>query len=682
MMPITAQEDPEDIDEESPSRIIIEGCVDYTRSQAGDIVTLVCAGLSDGDERVRRASCMALGCIADELDDEIASYHEKLLPLIFNLTNESNVVIVKYAVNALDCILESIGDPIVNYLPQLMERLVVLLDSGAMEIKPIALSAIGSAAHSSGEAFAPYFDAVIIRIKQAMALTGDDDVMALRGVATDMASTLAEAAGKDAFLPHLDETVQLALQGMESDSPLMRESGYCYFGVISRVFKDDFSKYIPFIAPLLLKTLRMDETVEFGFGLDSINEGDLTGSGGNDDEYDDDGPINVNTAVADEKEVAADAAGELFANATSGFLPYVEDVAKELVKLLEHYSDTARKSAIVALFTFIRTFSKLASPEPWKPGVPLRVPIDENTASMIKIVIPALLNIWDDEDDKLVVIQICIELRSIMRDVGPAATIDYAEDISKHLLEIFEKKALCQTADLEDEDDRTGEEDEDELAEHDSLLIGAAADCVAEFAEVFADAFEPIMDTFLPHIAGYAKPTFATSERAMSVGCLAEISKNMGPAITKYAKTLFQIFMTGLGDQDLEVRSNSAYGVGALIESATIDASPYFGDVLKAVYPLIKIADNTNNARDNAAGCVARLILENADAVPLADVIPVWISALPISKDHLEDIPVYDAVCHLLETRRKDIEAFIPVLKPVLEQALADPASLISSESR
>ncbi|KAJ2644046.1 hypothetical protein GGH99_008455, partial [Coemansia sp. RSA 1285] len=322
-------------------------------------------------ERVRRASCMALGCIADELDDEIASYHEKLLPLIFNLTNESNVVIVKYAVNALDCILESIGDPIVNYLPQLMERLVVLLDSGAMEIKPIALSAIGSAAHSSGEAFAPYFDAVITRIKQAMALTGDDDVMALRGVATDMASTLAEAAGKDAFLPHLDETVQLALQGMESDSPLMRESGYCYFGVISRVFKDDFSKYIPFIAPLLLKTLRMDETVEFGFGLDSINEGDLTGSGGNDDEYDDDGPINVNTAVADEKEVAADAAGELFANATSGFLPYVEDVAKELVKLLEHYSDTARKSAIVALFTFIRTFSKLASPEPWKPGVPL-----------------------------------------------------------------------------------------------------------------------------------------------------------------------------------------------------------------------------------------------------------------------------------------------------------------------
>ncbi|KAI9502585.1 hypothetical protein GGI25_003733 [Coemansia spiralis] len=721
MMPITAQEDPEDIDEDSPSRvalrvlnalstslppqqvfptvithvlqymqnqdpmfrkgamlslaIIIEGCVDYTRSQAGDIVTLVCAGLSDPDVRVRRASCMALGCIADELDDEIASYHEKLLPLIFNLMNESNTAIVKYAVNALDCILESLGDPIINYLPQLMERLVVLLDSGSMEVKPIALSAIGSSAHSSGQAFAPYFELVILRIKQAMALTGDEEAFALRGVATDTAGTLAEAIGKDAFRPHLEETVQLALQGMESDSSMTRESGFCYFGVMSRVFESEFAKYVSFIAPQLLQSLRMDETTEFGYNVDAGQE---------DMDDNEEIPFNVNTAVADEKEVAADAAGELFASTTTGFLPYVEDIAKELIVLLDHYSDTTRKSAVVALFTFIRTFNKIANSENWKPGVPLRVPISEHTASMIKLVLPALLKMWEDEDDKLVVIQICTELRSIMRDVGPAVTIDYAEEISKLLLEIFEKKALCQTTDLDNDDDenKDNDEDEDELAEHDSLLIGAAADCVAEFAEVFSGAFEPIMDTFLPYIAGYVKPAFAASERAMAVGCLAEISKNMGPAITKYAEALFPIFMAGLGDENPEVRSNGAYGVGALIESATIDASPYFSDVLKALYPLIRSTDNPNNVRDNAVGCVARLILENADAVPLADVVPVWISALPIRGDHLEDIPVYDAICHLLKNKRAEIEAFLPALTPVLKQALENPETLLSDESR
>ncbi|KAJ2213540.1 hypothetical protein EV179_003765 [Coemansia sp. RSA 487] len=436
MLPITAQEDPEDIDEDSPSRVALRVLNVLSTSFPPQqvfptVISHVLSYMQSPDPMLRKGAMLSLAPAltfrhVDELDDEIASYHEKLLPLIFNLMNEGSMVIVKYAVNALDCILESIGDPIVGYLPQLMERLVVLLDSGAMEIKPIALSAIGSAAHSSGEEFAPYFDAVISRVKQAMALTGDDEVMALRGVATDMAGTLAEAAGKDAFHPHLEETVQLALQGMESDSSLMRESGYCYFGVISRVFKEEFSKYIQFIAPQLLKTLRMDETVQFGFDLEETNEGEMAGAGGDEDDDDDSEnlPFNVNTAVADEKEVAADAAGELFANATEGFLPYVEDIAKELVELLGHYSDTARKSAVVALFAFIRTFNAMSKPEPWKPGVPLRVPIDDNTMSMIKVVLPALLQVWEDEDDKLVVIQICTELRLIMKDVGPAVTID------------------------------------------------------------------------------------------------------------------------------------------------------------------------------------------------------------------------------------------------------------------
>ncbi|KAJ2296123.1 hypothetical protein IWW54_007016, partial [Coemansia sp. RSA 2705] len=81
-------------------------------------------------------------------------------------------------------------------------------------------------------------------------------------------------------------------------------------------------------------------------------------------------------------------------------------------------------AATVSLFTFIRTFNKIASPEPWMPGVPLRVPVDENTQAMIRLVMPAVLSMWEDEDDKTVVTQLCSELRLIMKDVGPAATIE------------------------------------------------------------------------------------------------------------------------------------------------------------------------------------------------------------------------------------------------------------------
>ncbi|KAJ2135010.1 hypothetical protein IW136_004441, partial [Coemansia sp. RSA 678] len=330
------------------------------------------------------------------------------------MTSDSNPTIVKYATNALDCILESMGDASLAYLPQLMERLVALLESSPTEVKPIALSAIGSAAHSSGEAFAPYFNEVVARIKHAMALTGDDDTLALRGVATDTISTVAEAAGRDAFRPHLDECTQLAMQGMEIDSATLRESAFCYVGVMSRVFEGEFAKYLSYIAPQILQTLRMDESSAFGY--DSGEDPEM--------EDDDDMPLGFNTAISDEKEVAADAVGQLFASTTTAFLPYVEEITAELIKLLDHFSDTARKAATVALFTFVRTFSKIASPDPWMPGVPLRVAIDENTQSMIKLVLPAVLRMWEDEDDKMVVTQLCTELRLIMKDVGPATTIE------------------------------------------------------------------------------------------------------------------------------------------------------------------------------------------------------------------------------------------------------------------
>ncbi|KAJ1850316.1 hypothetical protein LPJ73_003505, partial [Coemansia sp. RSA 2703] len=355
----------------------------------------------------------------------------------------------------------------------------------------------------------------------------------------------------------------------------------------------------------------------------------------------------------------------------------------ELVNLLDHFSDEVRKSAVSSLFTFIRTCNKIANPETWKAGVPLRVPIDDNTAAMVKLVLPELLKMWEDEDEKIVVTRICTELRDIMTDVGPAVVIEYAEGISVRLLELFEKKALCQTIDEED-DDEAGDEQDDEgnLTEYDSMLICSAADCVAGFADVFGEAFAPILDTFLPHIAGYAKPSFAVSERAMACGCLAEITKNMGPGITKYAETLFPIFTNGMRDEHPEVVSNGAYGVGVLIEAATIDATEHFGDILRMLYPLVKSSDNTNNVRDNAAGCVARLILENADAVPLADVLPVWISALPIRGDHQEDLPVYDAICHLLKNKRAEIEQFLPSLMPVLKQAMESADTMFSDESR
>lgn len=46
----------------------------------------------------------------------------------------------------------------------------------------------------------------------------------------------------------------------------------------------------------------------------------------------------------------------------------------------------------------------------------------------------------------------------------------------------------------------------------------------------------------------------------------------------------------------------------------------YYGDVLRALYPLFGDSESDNAVRDNAAGAVARMIMVQPQAIPLTQV--------------------------------------------------------------
>lgn len=245
LMPIAAEEEPEDSDEDSPARlafkvintlatnlppqqvfpvalegilaymqnsdplyrkaamvtlaVLVEGSVDFIRPKFSDLLLVVCAGLQDPEANVRRAACMALSSFAEEFDQEVAENHATLLPLVFNLMNEPTPEITKQACNALDAILEGLGENILQYLPVLMQKLMHMLDHAQGETRAIVVAAIGSAAHASGSEFTPYFPEVMKRLQHLMTLHTSEDELMLRAVSTDALGAIAAAVGKDAF---------------------------------------------------------------------------------------------------------------------------------------------------------------------------------------------------------------------------------------------------------------------------------------------------------------------------------------------------------------------------------------------------------------------------------------------------------------------------------------------------
>lgn len=581
--------------------VIVDGCADYMRSRTDDFFGLLCAGLQDPVAAVRNAACTALGSLADEVE-ELTAQHAALLPFVLNLMSDPDASLHYNAISALDAIVEGMEDQIIPYLPTLMVRLLYLLDGSERRIRVIATACIGSAAHAAGSEFRPYFSQVIGRLTNLMRLGEDKDDLDLRGVATDTVSTVAEAVGKEDFRPHVQELMMLGIQGLSIDSSRLRECSYCFFALLARVFEEEFAPFLAVILPHIISSLKLEEKdfLSSDAGMDAYA---LSRQAQDEDDDDEDGAgiTNVNSAIAEEKETSLDALSELFSATKSAFIPYVQETVNIALSLLEHYHESVRRSAVSCLFTFLQTFYKMSSPSDWVPGLPLVVPVHNNVSQLTKLVIEGVLKALEDEDDRydfLFVISLAISLIWSNRQTVSAAFNDFTETLKLmgpallsqsfnpplggvvshfdgfciQLLDVLRKEHVCQS-DREEMEDRS--QDDDEEAEQDAIVINSAADTVAALASAMGPSFSPYFRNFFPLLAKYYKPSRSEVDRNMAIGAIAETAAGMGAGVTDYTNELLSLFSKGLTDEDEEVKSNSAYGIGILCENSQVDLSVY-----------------------------------------------------------------------------------------------------------
>lgn len=175
----------------------------------------------------------------------------------------------KQACTALDALLEILQDVIDQYLQLIMERLAGLLETAPLSVKAVVTGAIGSAAHASKGNFLPYFQPTMERIQHFLILTGEGEEQELRGITMDAVGTFAEAIGVDAFRPYFADMMKQAFQGMEMGSARLRECSFLFFGVMARVFGEEFAQYLPTVIPALLASCHQSEAGDEGLASKS-----------------------------------------------------------------------------------------------------------------------------------------------------------------------------------------------------------------------------------------------------------------------------------------------------------------------------------------------------------------------------------------------------------------------------
>lgn len=83
---------------------------------------------------------------------------------------------------------------------------------------------------------------------------------------------------------------------------------------------------------------------------------------------------------------------------------------------------------------------------------------------------------------------------------------------------------------------------------------------------------------------------------------------------------------------------------------------PYYLEILQALHPLFSLTSKGTEGGvvDNAAAAVARMIMAAPGAVPMDQVLPVLLSALPLKSDRSENEAVYTCLLGLIHLRHQE----------------------------
>ncbi|KAK9376567.1 armadillo-type protein [Lipomyces chichibuensis] len=642
--------------------VAVEGAPEFLSTQLKIVLPIILQGLSDGVLDVRVAALQALAQLADELQDTISKEHEVLLPLVFNMMETTDLKVAKAACTALDAMIETMEKEVIaRYLQTLMTRLLELLaqPSNDVTVKAPIIAAIGSAAHAAKNEFLPYFDATVRSFEPYLSLTEGEKELDVKGTCFDSLGAIANAVGKDAFGPYASPAVQAAYECLQTNHNRLRECVFLFFGVLAKVYGAEFAPFLPKIMPEIFKCLEQDET-----GPSEKEDLDI----GDADEEDIWQNITVNSGLAMEKEIAADTIGDLVAGTKEAFLPYLEETSNALVDLTTHFYEGIRKAAIGSLWRAVGTVYEVSGPRKWRPGLPLKVPLTETVTTYSAMVRKATLEAFGEEDDRSTATVICDNLCETFRLCGPGIVGNDLEPIATMILSILKKQHLCQT-----QDDDPEEEDIEDAAEYDILLVESAMDVVVSLAAAFAGDFDNYFRIFCPVILKYCSNS-TMGERKAGVGALAEIVNGMKGSVTPYTSQLLKAFVHRLSDESIEVRSNAVYGYGLLAEYSQ---SP---QEIVATYPKslqrlqqCLVSDSENDrCVANICGCVARMAYSHSESVPLGDVLPALVYSLPLKDGYEENDPIFRLVVQLYKSNNPAIHGLTAQILKVLEHVFAN----------
>ena len=386
--------------------------------------------------------------------------------------------------------------------------------------------------------------------------------------------------------------------------------------------------------------------------------------------------MHIRTALLESKKGAITAIGEMAAHTGAAYFPFLEDTMTVLISAADNWHPLIKAECADAMPSLVVScVAKEHGGEiSWVKGdIAGTSPLSPPTTAVVNAVLGELVKLMQD-DDKTVVGKACEGIQSVLELCGPHALAIVANNCLENTHSLLSKQAPCQQE--EDYGEEFGEDEDD----HDSFMT-SVCDLVGCFARVMGPHFVQYLPQFLPAICSFAKSSRPPSDRSMAMGCLGELAQELGNGIAEHWQNVFYpAAMTSLADSDDSVKRNAAFCVGVSCEGLGETVTSQYSTMLQALSHLFNVdatqGDSAAACVDNACAAVARMIMASPSHVPLGQVLPVMLKAMPLKSDMTENETVYNCLLGLLQANNVDLLASKIELSRVFGQASAEDSKV------
>ena len=670
--------------------IIAEGCSDSLKPKLDGILPALLGAMVDSDVFVREVACFALGQFAEYLQPDVLHYNQSVLPVIAQALEDPEENVRNTACYDLEMYVENLQKETLRpHLPRLMQQLAVMLQSPSRRSQEMALAGIGACAVASESDFAPYTPGTCGLLTQLI-LLADPKQFALRGRSLECLGHIAVAVGAETFSPYFELSMNSAVNALQYEDDNLKEHSYVFFANSAKVMgaSGRLTPYFPTIVPFLLEVVDKEEIVEGDDEEDEEDDDagsqDLTGAaggaGGDDDDEEFEGKelyLNVEEGFINGKKAALTALGAFCEHCGQAFAGHLESVLKAVMDpdgkgAVDSEHDIVRSEALEILrFVFVNLCQVSGMTELQPKTYPM-LDLSGPVSVLGRLVIQQCIRTIETDVYKKPVAAAIETIESVLTTAGASLLMLSSENPDMNpawsgplggvlidtIVVLLQEKTPCQ--------EKSGDEAADDDEDHDQDVIDSVSDLIGRLAKQMGPGFEVYFDRMLPLLLRYCKPARPFSDRSMAIGCFAEVVAELGPAALKYQDHLLPIVQAGLADPMEGVRRNCAYFLGQLVESTGTALVPFFSHILGLLGPLCSRPDSKKTLDaggadvDNALSAVARMIRVSKENVPLAQVLPVFLNALPLQSDFSEGLNVFTCFIGLLQQGDATVLSFLP----------------------